>query len=96
MTQIQKLMLVFIIAFCLAYACALVLRAGAAEAPPPPDQLVSCRSDLAVTGQYAAQMSLSRTAAEQDLARARALIADLQTQIEALKKPAEKPAEPKK
>lgn len=61
----------------------------AAEAPATPDPLVSCRSDLAVTGQYAVQMAQSRTVAEQDLARARALIADLQSQIEALKKPAE-------
>ena len=68
----------------------------AAEAPATPDPLTMCRSDLAVTGQYALQMQRYRTLTEQDLARANAQIADLQAQIEALKKPAEKPAEPKK
>jgi len=77
--------------FLLAVFCMIVDVAHTAEAPKP-DPLASCQAELSVTLQYALQQSRSRTAVEQELARARAENAQLRAQIAESSKKAEKPA----
>lgn len=70
----------------LANVALLLLLSYAWPAEPPKDDLTSCKADLAVTAQYAAQQQRTRNQAEQDLARALARVAQLEAEVGAKKK----------
>ena len=82
----------FLISFAYALLVLLVLHSNAADAPAP-TPLESCQSDLAVTGQYALGINQSRNLAEQDIARLKARILQLEQELATVK---QKPAEPAK
>jgi hypothetical protein len=70
-----------IISVLFAVVSMLFMLASVWGAEPPKDDLTSCKSDLAVTAQYAAQQQRTRNQAEQDLARALARVAQLEAEV---------------
>jgi hypothetical protein len=70
-----------IISVLFAVVSMLFMLASVWGAEPPKDDLTSCKADLAVTAQYAAQQQRTRNQAEQDLARALARVAQLEAEV---------------